>query len=152
MPSKSKSFLYLPFRKIDKVKITEGWYYSSGEQRIHGHKIHYGIDFAADRGTPVLAAAPGLALSFYQLGYSGKYKGKRVGFGFGNYVQIWHPQANCFTLYAHLDAIAPYIPYIPDIKKDDEEISGVRSLTLAKIKKQGLNIKRGTVIGWMGDS
>ena len=59
-----------PLRKAPFDGITEGWFYSDEERAIHGHETHFGVDFAAPRGTPVYAAADGLALASYHFGHA----------------------------------------------------------------------------------
>jgi len=56
-------------------------------------KLHKGVDFAAPRGTPILAAGDGV------IGFIGR-KG-----GYGNYIKIRH-NANYSTAYAHMSGFA----------------------------------------------
>lgn len=65
--------------------VTTGLYYSSG--RYHG-----GVDFgnAGINGSPVYAVASGVVITTRALTTS-----------YGNYVIIYHPSSNLYTLYAH---------------------------------------------------
>ncbi|MGL6283549.1 MAG: M23 family metallopeptidase, partial [Microcoleaceae cyanobacterium] len=56
-------------------------------------RMHYGIDIAADIGTPIYAAAPGVVIT------AGWDDG-----GYGNLVEIKHPNG-AITVYAHNDEI-----------------------------------------------
>lgn len=65
--------------------VTTGLYYSSG--RYHG-----GVDFgsAGINGSPVYAVASGVVITT-----------KALTTSYGNYVIIYHPSSNLYTLYAH---------------------------------------------------
>lgn len=159
-----KPFLFLPFRQGTKFKITEGWKYSVQEKRIHGFELHRGVDFAAKRGTPILAPADGFAFSSFSLAFAGveketfvtksteakKYRGKFIGFGLGNFVQIFNPKEKIYLSFGHLEKVAPKIPFFEPQPKDDAFDPVV--LFGNKLKKQGRFINRGEVIGYMGDS
>lgn len=66
---------------------------------------HYGVDFAASTGTPVLAAADGVALA------AGWH------YGYGNYLLLYHGKtddgASVVTLYAHLQEPSPLAVGMP---------------------------------------
>lgn len=154
-----KQFLTLPFSK--KIyKITEGWHYSNDEKAIHGFSGHGAIDFALPRNTPVLAATDGWAIASYSwrlLKKEGRvllYNGKPVGFGLGYFVQIYNPQAKLYTAYGHLREISPVIKFHAPRKLgnclwpvghkiDSENLSQYKLAT---------RVKRGQVIGYVGDS
>ena len=155
IPQTQERWLTLPFKKedVDKFKITEGWYYSEEEKAIHGNVTHYGVDFAAPRGTPVVAAADGLMIGSFHSTYSGQYQGKRVGFGLGNFVQIWHEETGFYTCYAHLDSFAPSVPFIdPDKQVDGTYYPTIVNGSLEELKRRAKPVKRGEVIGYIGDS
>jgi murein DD-endopeptidase MepM/ murein hydrolase activator NlpD len=59
----------------------------------HDHKWHAGVDFAAPRGTPVLAAGSGVVTAVCWNG------------GYGRYVKIAHA-GGCKTVYGHLNRYA----------------------------------------------
>ena len=58
-----------------------------------GGRLHPGLDFTGQRGTPIHAAADGI------VAYAGRY------YGYGNMVDIAHPDGTV-TRYAHLATIA----------------------------------------------
>lgn len=68
-------------------------YNSDGSPRIHA-----GVDFALPCGTTVMAAADGQVFASGSLTY-----------GFGNWIVLFHPKLNLYTLYGHLSrgAVAP---------------------------------------------
>ncbi len=146
------AFLTLPFKQGTDFRIAEGWLYSKEEQKIHGRKVHYGIDFAAERGTPVYASADGLAIASFDTEDDGEWQGKKVGFGYGRYVQVWNPATKAFTIYSHLESFAPNIYYEkpsksgigwkPSLPKSQEEVE----------KHENTPIKQGDLIGYVGDS
>ncbi|MBU2595266.1 M23 family metallopeptidase [Patescibacteria group bacterium] len=148
-----RPFLALPFPRGTKCYISEGWTYSAEEQAIHGHIKHRGIDFDAERNTPILAAADGWVIaSYHQKPNPINYEGKPIGMALGRFVQIWHPEQGVYTQYGHLERIAEDIPCIKPTQTNDgwdptfiyqpngQEIPGWKE------------IKRGQVIGYMGDS
>ncbi len=92
--SAKKFLMRKPVRSHD-VRFTSGFGY-----RMHPvlkqRKMHKGVDWAARRGTPILAAGNGVV----------EFAGRRGGYG--NYVRIRH--ANGYkTAYAHMHRIAPGI-------------------------------------------
>ncbi len=92
--SAKKFLMRKPVRSHD-VRLTSGFGY-----RMHPvlkrRKMHTGVDWAARRGTPILAAGNGIV----------EYAGRKGGYG--NYVRIRH--ANGYkTAYAHMHSIAPGI-------------------------------------------
>lgn len=150
-----KKFLSLPLKQGTTFKITEGWLYSPQERSIHGRKKHYGIDFASERGSPVLAAADGYAISSYHTKVSGKWRGKLIGLGLGHFVQIWHPEYKVFTCYGHLSKIEKRIPYFKPVQTyEGAYVSWQPTIyePIEKLVKKSKFVKRGEVIGYMGDS
>jgi len=84
-----RNFLRTP---LDGARISSGF----GQRRhpvLGFTRMHQGIDFAAPRGTPVLAAAEGIV--------------ERIGFvsGYGRLIELRHPDGS-MTRYAHLSAFA----------------------------------------------
>lgn len=61
-----------------------------GYRTYKGGSFHYGLDIAAPRGTPVVAASSGVVMN------------ATVSPSYGNYIFIYHPQFNKTTVYAHL--------------------------------------------------
>jgi murein DD-endopeptidase MepM/ murein hydrolase activator NlpD len=67
-----------------------------GGTRRYGLLMHHGVDFAAETGTPVHAAAAGMVT------------GARPNGGYGNWIEIRH-EGEFETVYGHLSAFAPGI-------------------------------------------
>jgi len=85
-----KAFLKVPFKY--NFRISSGFSYSRLHP-VHGKRMpHYGIDYAAPRGTPVLASAAGRVIFAARSG------------GSGNMVKIKHPNGYT-TYYLHLSKI-----------------------------------------------
>ena len=145
--------LSIPFEGPEFPEITESWLYSNAERAIHGYANHGGVDWAAPRGTPVYAAADGYAISSTHISPLARtYQGKTVGFGLGEFVQIWHPKQGVFTSYSHLSKVDSGIPYFkptcnggacdPEVVYNDGKFS----------EDEGEFIKRGDLVGYVGDS
>lgn len=143
----------IPFEKNTSLNLSESWLYSSGEKLIHGFTLHGAADFDQKRGTPVYAAADGYAISSTQIAPQNRnFDGKQVGFGLGNFVQIWHPKQGVYTSYGHLWEIADNIKYFkpncengacsPDVIYNDTDYS----------VQNGTPVKRGDLIGYIGDT
>jgi murein DD-endopeptidase MepM/ murein hydrolase activator NlpD len=77
---------------IDGARLSSG--YGMRKHPIMGYnKMHRGLDFAAPRGTPIMAAGDGIV----------EYAGRRGTYG--HYIRIRHP--NMYqTVYAHLRSYA----------------------------------------------
>lgn len=90
--SVKKQFMSTP---INGARISSG--YGLRMHPIHGYtKFHKGLDFAAPRGTPVIAAADGVVTKSCWYG------------NYGHYIEIQH--ANGYsTAYAHLSGYANHI-------------------------------------------
>lgn len=85
-----KAFLRVPFRF--NPRISSGFSYSRFHPILKVRRPHLGIDYAAPRGTPVLASASGTVI----------FAGRRGGYG--RQVRIRHPNGYV-TDYAHLSRI-----------------------------------------------
>lgn len=159
MNPKLKPFLTLPFKK-QQYHITEGWRYSDQEKSIHGMNIHGGIDFELPRFAPVLAAADGWATSsyfWYELknndGTPRLYKDKPIANTFGLFVQIYHPEVDYYTAYAHLEDIAPEIKFHKPVKRGERFWPIGHKINPQKLPKYpgATKVKRGQTIGYVGD-
>lgn len=154
---------YLSFPVKGKYRITEGWNYSKQEKKIHGLTFHGGVDFAQPRNSPVYAAASGWAIASYssnpfydeKTGKPRRYRGKIIGMGLGNFVQIYHPDVRRFTQYGHLGKIIERIPFAKPRKLADGRLIPVghkiRPADISKYRK-AVWVERGEVIGYIGDS
>jgi murein DD-endopeptidase MepM/ murein hydrolase activator NlpD len=151
-PQPPRSVLVLPFDADAKFRISEGWIYSAEEQAVHGHIRHYGIDFAAGRGTAIYAAADGWAVGSTQTYYQGLYKGKRLGYGLGRFVQIWHPELCLFTLYGHLNEISADVPYFTPELCEQVWVPRILSVPVEELRREAVHVRRGQMIGCVGDS
>lgn len=78
-------------------------------------KMHGGVDFLVRRGTPIVAAG------------NGRIQRATYTSGYGNVVEVRHPEAGYVTRYAHLSEIA----------------DGIR---------KGVEVGRGDTIGYSGDT
>lgn len=154
-------YLSLPIR--GNYKITEGWFYSEQEKKIHGLSFHGGVDFAQSRGSKVLAAADGWAIASYssnpfydeRTGELRRHRGKIVGMSLGNFVQIYHPNVKRFTQYGHLQQISEKIPFAKPRLLDDGRLIPIgHKLKPGDYRKysKAVWVKRGEVIGHVGDS
>jgi murein DD-endopeptidase MepM/ murein hydrolase activator NlpD len=148
---KLNPFLTLPVRNF---RVTEGWEYDA-EAPFHPETPrHYAIDFQTNRGTPVYAAADGMALQSFHTSYlPNLYKGKRLGFGLGHFVQIWHPNAQVYTAYCHLDRVSSAVPYIAP--KSEHE--GLYSPEIVYASQKEVSaacklVRQGQLIGYVGDT
>lgn len=100
--------------------VSEGWELSKREKAIIGDRKHGGIDIAAPYGAKVVVPVDkAYAMSSYwtyplldkKTGKPMVHEGKPIGFGYGNFVQLWVPRFNRFIILAHLSEIDPEIPF-----------------------------------------
>jgi murein DD-endopeptidase MepM/ murein hydrolase activator NlpD len=104
----SKKFLMRKPVRAANVRLTSG-FGPRFHPVTHTHKMHYGVDWAAPRGTPILAAGSGVI-------EEARYKGT-----YGNYVRIRH--ANGYkTAYGHMRRIAAGIH--KDLKVEQGRVIG----------------------------
>ncbi len=153
-------YLQLPLKQKS-IRITEGWFYSAKETKIHGFKIHTGIDFKVKRGKPVYASAEGWAMSSYHSfkvknkdGSLRKYKNKPLNNGMGFFVQIYHPQNKRYTQYGHLSKINKKIPFASPrkIKGNYHPYSYRIDPKEMEKSKYYTWVNKGELIGYVGDS
>jgi len=156
----STPYLQLPLKSWG-LRITEGWFYSEKEKKIHGYKIHGGIDFKAQRGEPVYAAASGWASSSYHNrlvknkdGSERIYKGKFITNGLGYFVQIYHPENGRYAQYAHLEKIVPKIPFGKPRKRGETYHPYGYKVKPEKMKNSRwfVWVNQGELIGYVSDS
>ena len=145
-------FLCLPLPEGAKFAVTEGWLYSSYEKSVHGHALHGGVDFASERGTKIVAAADGWAVASFQAAYAGRYEGRRVGYGLGSFVQIWHPTQRTYTAYGHLESVSPRIPALTAKRLGDEWVPEGLHVPPEQLRVTAAWVEQGQCIGEMGDS
>ncbi|OQB06249.1 MAG: Peptidase family M23 [bacterium ADurb.Bin212] len=146
------TFLTLPFTMGTRVAISQGWLYSMDEVVIHpGITHHNGVDFACPWGTRVLVPADGVAVASYHTYYMGDFHGRLIGYGLGLFVQIWHPEAQLFTSYAHLSKASKEIPYISPVRQGDSwQPAAAIYVPLEVFLAQGVEVKRGDYLGEVG--
>lgn len=156
---KLEPFLTLP---VHQFSISEGWDY--GIELVFHPDIprHFAVDFRAPRGTPVYAAADGEAIQSFQTFYLDKLDqlgvhdwrlNRRLGFGIGHFVQIWHPEQGVFTSYCHLDRVESSIPFVaPDEDKPGLFNPSIVYKSLDEVRKVASPVKRGQLIGYIGDT
>ncbi|HEY1074631.1 MAG TPA: M23 family metallopeptidase [Patescibacteria group bacterium] len=167
-------FLAVPFeRKLrENLRLSQTWKYNDQEAPLHPTIVlHKGCDFTHRLGTPIFAAARGVALGSYHFTFlEDKFNretktrdmesGKRMGYGLGQFVLIWHPQMGVFTLYAHLQEInRQRIPYfLPEQDGEDwNPVVIMQSVAamMASTNSQGYYpqwVNQGDPIGIMGVS
>lgn len=152
-------FLYPPFSPDTPVTIAAGWKYDEWEIAIHGVTRHEAVDFSLAQGTPVLAAADGLAIATFgerlqkHDGKPRQHKGQNVYYGNGLMVQIWHGQGR-YTQYLHLDTIDSNIPFYPPWTDEHGDLQNAPELR-ALVKSYGKEVtaypvKAGETIGTVG--
>lgn len=91
------------------------------------------------------------------MGKNGKYvlyKKKRVWFGLGYFVQIYHPKYDIFTTYAHLSEISSKIKVHASRKISRFFIPVGHKILPEKLEqyKFAVKIRKGDLIGYSGDS
>ncbi len=97
--------------------ISSGFSLNRYHPILHFSRPHYGVDFAAPRGTPVLASGDGIVASAGRAG------------GYGNLL-VLNNGHGISTRYGHLNAFAPYIH--PGVHvKEGEVVAYVGSTGLA---------------------
>lgn len=104
------------------LRIEQGW---GGAYSHRDAENRYGIDFAADIGTPVLAARAGTVMDL-ETGYTRSGANNPDALGQANYIRILHDDGT-MGLYAHLD-------------------------TGGATVRIGQRVRRGEVIGLSGDT
>ncbi|MFO0704941.1 MAG: FG-GAP-like repeat-containing protein [Candidatus Andersenbacteria bacterium] len=88
----------LPF-KNQNTPLWQGWTYTDGN-------YHGAIDFGCSCGTEIVAVADGWASAWYQ-----PYDPNGGGYSWGEYVLMYHPSCNCYTISTHLSQQLASIPY-----------------------------------------
>lgn len=147
--------LRLPFREGQLVSVSEGYFYSSAEKRIHGLEKHYGVDFAASVGTPVYASHDGFALQSRHEGFVDCPDGATRGYGLGKFVAEL-----CFTrsgdpfyvTYAHLSAVDGSIPFVEPKWDGDECDPTVLYQDHQVFQALCTQVRVGDLIGHVGQS
>ncbi len=89
-----KTFLKSP---LNYRRISSHFSYSRRHPILKRYRPHYGVDYAAQNGTPVSAAADGLVVD------------KGYDKGIGNFVKIQHKNARFLTVYGHLSGFGEEI-------------------------------------------
>lgn len=106
-------------KQLPAIRPTNGPIVSGYGMREHPvlkvRKMHGGVDFLVRRGTPIVAAG------------NGRIQRATYTSGYGNVVEVRHPEAGYVTRYAHLSEIA----------------DGIR---------KGVEVGRGDTIGYSGDT
>ena len=101
-----KTFLKSP---LNFRRISSGFSYSRRHPLFHSNRPHYGVDYAAPIGSPVIATADGVVR------YAG-WKG-----GLGKYIEVRHSNG-WVTGYGHLSRFAPGI--IPGRRIEQQQVIG----------------------------
>ncbi len=114
--------------------ITTGYYYSNG-------KCQYGVDMAANQGTPVYAIFSGTAV-YYQV-YT-TISGTNYLTSYGNCVYLTSNDGTYFAQYAHLNAFEGFGLQIPSSQ------TSAKSGSTGKITIGTRTVKEGDVLGYVG--
>ncbi|GEM_PF-5923451 len=157
-----RPFLHRIFPDSVHPGITEGWIYGPHETEVYGgYNEHHAVDFAVPTGTPVLAAADGLALASFEevpIRYPGlqarTWRGQPIFWGLGLFVVILHKKG-LVTCYAHLHQLsdrlqAAYI--LPHDRSSDEVVAPFAALNARDFRHtyHAAKIKAGDIIGYSG--
>jgi len=129
--------------------------------KIHGFKIHTGIDFKTKRNEHFYASAEGWTTSSYhsfQVRNKDKslkkYKNKSINNGMGFFVQIYHPKNKRYTQYEHLGKISNKIPFGSPRKIKGNYYPYTYRISPKKMKNSKYHVwfNKGDLIGYVGDS
>ena len=112
-------FLTLPFVEGSGT-LSQGWIYTS----FKDGQFHGGTDWSLDPGTPILAAADGVAMASRQWQY-------------GNFVVVKHDNGY-FSFYAHLEQAVPALKHYPEAERANTSYD------------DWTPVQRGDVIGYCG--
>jgi murein DD-endopeptidase MepM/ murein hydrolase activator NlpD len=93
----NESRFFLPTNGIGWISSPYGMRTLNGRTRMHN-----GIDIAANRGTQVFSIADGVITNIVDSCREGNFS---CGGGFGNWVEVNHPQLNLTSRYCHLDSV-----------------------------------------------
>lgn len=141
--------------------VTEGSFYSRAETKIHGYKIHGGIDYHAPYGTPLVAPCDGLAMASYhsfqltdEQDKPRMLDGKEIYFGLGYFVQIYHPETNRFVVLGHMSDVDPAIPFSLPVFDEGDWNPTNHTLRIEELGSHPavVNVQRGQEVGKLGFS
>ena len=148
--------LALPFNKdTPPGELSETWFYTTKEFAIHGHRVHYGIDFASNDPIPICASAPGfVAVSYQSYVLKTPYQGRSVGFGYGTFALMWHPHLEYWTLYGHMERLPKgFLPFKnPTQYEDGNWYPDEMFTSVDKFMEFAKEVKKGEILGYMGTS
>jgi len=147
-------FARLPIRG----RLIEGYVYSDEEQaRNPGVHKHRATDWeaASESDRLVRAVADGYGFASYHFLRNMPVKGifgEGDGYGLGNFVQVFHPEQNVLTIYAHLDGIPKHIPFLPPEETEKGLIPWILRADGLEQLRMGQVIRQGEVLGRIGCS
>jgi hypothetical protein len=159
-------YLRVPFRVADyeQVPVLAGWHYDADEIAIHGINYHGAIDWALSLGSPVLAAADGYAVAFWderwltettEAGEQPRLlNGQPMTFGQGLTVQIYHGRGR-YTQYGHLSGLSEMnIPFYDSVldEQGNRLPHTIRTELVREYQRAGVarKVKAGDMIGFVG--
>jgi murein DD-endopeptidase MepM/ murein hydrolase activator NlpD len=142
--------------------VTEGSFYTKAETRIHGIRVHGGVDYHAPYGTPIVAPCDGFVLpaSYHSFPLTDErdrprmLDGKELYFGLGYFVQIYNPEVNRFVVLGHLSDIAKGISFSPPIFDEGSWNPTNHTLKIEELKDHPavVSVKQGDEVGRLGFS
>lgn len=133
--------------------ISQGWLYNLGEIAHHPLvRTHNGVDIPEPWGTPVYAMARGVAVVSYHTHDIEDAQGRKIGFGLGLFVAMWHEGPQLYSLYAHLSGVNDKLPYIApeEDAKGDWQPRKALYVPVATFVKNARWVNRGDLIGYIG--
>lgn len=137
--------------------LTEGWLYSPQELgRNPGlSPKHRATDWAAPISTEVRAVAKGFAKASYLFrkheGRAGLL-GTSDGVGWGQFVQIFHPEVSVVTVYAHLNEVSSGIPWLDPIESEEGFLPPIFRQDITELLLGASKVHQGEQVGEVGCS
>jgi hypothetical protein len=141
---------------LHRGKLIEGWLYSQEElDRNLGGRKHRATDWEANGNLNICAVAGGFAKASYHFRGNAPINavfGTMKGYGWGRFVQIFHPEQSVVTLYAHLDLVNPAIPWLNPQETDGGWVPAIYRQSIEELRLGGVWLEQGALLGEVGCS